>query len=257
MTNLSIDGSIKEQLLDVSPYTYRAFFLLGLVGICVSGYLLVTGLSHFSANDSARNTFIVGGIFFQILETVCFVTVTSIPGIHRPWKYALIALGVSFFIFSISIMTIAQKATVYGGENETKAIDNELAQLNSQLKTIDSIIESFQANAGKQSKSIYAESRELGREALLDATHLIEKKEKLIGQISELQRDRKETAAGFFVQVENIVGFDARSIEFEFYFIRSLFFEISGIFCFAFGGYLRARKIEHDTQDEVANEEVP
>jgi len=87
----------------------------------------------------------------------------------------LIVAGV-LFGFSIAVMTFAQKAALETGESTAAAIDERRADIRQQIASLDDLIMSYRLNAEKQSKSIYANSRELGQDSINKATELIAEK---------------------------------------------------------------------------------
>jgi hypothetical protein len=104
---------------------------------------------------------------------------------------------------------------------------------------LDNVIAGYRLNAETQSKSVFANSRELGQDSLNRATELEEKKLQLAERLFEFQKDRKQTSADFFQQLEGIIGLPALKTEFYFLMIRSVLMELCGIVLMAFAAHLR------------------
>ena len=205
----------------------------------VSGWYLIEGMLHFAGDDSSKRVFIAAGIIFQVTESICFIAATAFTSRSWLWRGSLFTLGTTLFIFSIAVMTLAQKATLQVGDSQAKALDTQIQSIEDQIKSLDNVIAGYRLNAETQSKSVYANSRELGQDSLNRATELEEKKLALADRLYGLQKDRKQTSADFFKQLENIIGFPALKTEFYFLMIRSVLMELCGIVLMAFAAHLR------------------
>lgn len=254
--------------------TQWAIFLVGLAAMIVSGWYLIEGMLHFAGDDSSKRVFIAAGIIFQITESICFIAATAFISRSWLWRGSLFCLGIILFIFSIAVMTLAQKATLQVGDNQGQALDTQIQAIEQQVKSLDNVIAGYRLNAEKQSKSVYANSRELGQDSLNRATELEEKKIDLTTRLFELQSARKQTSADFFQQLEGIIGLPARKTEFYFLMIRSVLMELCGIVLMAFAAHLRtpvqqktgssaekpARRIPYDrsttTEDKTSHQET-
>jgi len=206
----------------------------------VSGWYLIEGMLHFAGDDSSKRVFIAAGIIFQVTESICFVAATAFTGRSWLWRGSLFTLGSILFIFSIAVMTLAQKATLQVGDSQANALETQIQSIEDQIASLDNVIAGYRLNAETQSKSVFANSRELGQDSLNRATELEEKKLALAERLFELQKDRKQTSADFFKQLENIIGFPALKTEFYFLMIRSVLMELCGIVLMAFAAHLRA-----------------
>jgi predicted permease len=222
-----------------SATTQWAIFLVGLCAMMVSGWYLIEGMLHFAGDDSSKKVFIAAGIIFQITESICFVSATAFTTRSWLWRGSLFSLGSILFIFSIAVMTLAQKATLQSGDNQAKAMDLQIGAIKGQIKSLDNVIAGYRLNAEKQSKSVYANSRELGQDSLNRATEIEEKKLQLANRLFDLQKARKQTSADFFKQLESITGLPALKTEFYFLTIRSVLMELCGIVLMAFAAHLR------------------
>ncbi len=205
----------------------------------VSGWYLIEGMLHFAGDDSSKRVFIAAGIIFQVTESICFVAAAAFTGRNWLWRGSLFTLGTVLFIFSIAVMTLAQKATLQSGDSQAKALDTQIQSIEDQIKSLDNVIAGYRLNAETQSKSVFANSRELGQDSLNRATDLEEKKLVLAERLFDLQKDRKQTSADFFKQLENIIGLPALKTEFYFLMIRSVLMELCGIVLMAFAAHLR------------------
>ena len=219
-----------------------AIFLVGLAAMIVSGWYLIEGMLHFAGDDTSKRVFIAAGIIFQITESICFISAAALSNKHFYWRILLLLLGCVLFLFSITVMTLAQKATLQSGEVETSALNEQIAATKSQIASLDEMIGAYRLNAEKQSKSIYANSRELGQDSLNRATELEEKKLELSEKLFTLSSARKQTSSDFFQQLETIINYPAKQMEFYFLVTRSLLLELCGIFLLSFAAYLKLPK---------------
>ena len=231
-----------------------AIFLVGLAAMIVSGWYLIEGMLHFAGDEASKRVFIAAGIIFQITESICFISAAALSSKHLTWRLSLFLLGCVLFFFSITVMTLAQKATLQSGENETTALLEQIAATKSQIASLDEMIAAYRLNAEKQSKSIYANSRELGQDSLNRATELEGKKLELSEKLYSLSSARKQTSSDFFGQLETILGYPALQMEFYFLVSRSLLLELCGIFLLSFAAYLKLPK--HLPHFETTNNQV-
>jgi predicted permease len=222
-----------------SATTQWAIFCVGLCAMMVSGLYLIEGMLHFAGDDDSKRVFIAAGIIFQITESICFIAATALATRSWFWRGSLFTLGSILFVFSIAVMTLAQKATLQSGDNQAKAMDLQIRAIEQQIKSLDNVVAGYRLNAEKQSNSVYANSRELGQDSLNRATEIEEKKLKLADRLFELQKARKQTSSDFFRQLESITGLPALKTEFYFLTIRSVLMELCGIVLMAFAAHLR------------------
>ncbi|WP_455197334.1 hypothetical protein [Kaarinaea lacus] len=225
-----------------------AIFLVGLAAMVVSGWYLIEGMLHFAGDDTSKRVFIAAGIIFQITESICFISAAALSNKHFYWRVLLLLLGCVLFFFSITVMTLAQKATLHSGEVETSALNEQIAATKSQIESLDEMIAAYRLNAEKQSKSIYANSRELGQDSLNRATELEAKKLTLSEKLFTLSSARKQTSSDFFQQLEAIVNYPALQMEFYFLVSRSLLLELCGIFLLSFAAYLKLPRHQPETE---------
>jgi hypothetical protein len=227
-----------------SATTQWAIFSVGLCAMIVSGWYLIEGMLHFAGDDSSKRVFIAAGIIFQVTESICFVAAAGFAGRSWLWRGALFLLGSTLFIFSIAVMTLAQKATLQVGDSQAKALDSQIHSIEDQVASLDNVIAGYRLNAETQSKSVFANSRELGQDSLNRATELEEKKLQLSTRLFELQKDRKQTSSDFFTQLEGIIGLPALKTEFYFLMVRSVLIELCGIVLMAFAAHLRVPVVQ-------------
>jgi hypothetical protein len=220
--------------------TYIFIFCIGLACMAVAGYFLIQGLSQFSGSGGAKNMLIIGGVLFQITESLCFIAASALTYHSLRWRYILFSLGMVLFSFSIGVMTLAQKTALQTGEAQAQANDEKREHIRSQIASLQQVIDSYRLNAEKQSKSIYKDSRALGQDSINRATELEERKMQLSEELYTLNTARRQTAADFFQRLEEISGLPAKSTEFYFLVLRSLLLELSGIILMSFGANLRA-----------------
>ncbi|WP_455221040.1 hypothetical protein [Kaarinaea lacus] len=232
-----------------------AIFLVGLAAMIVSGWYLIEGMLHFAGDDTSKRVFIAAGIIFQITESICFISAAALSNKHFYWRILLLLLGCVLFLFSITVMTLAQKATLQSGEVETSALNEQIAATKSQIASLDEMIAAYRLNAEKQSKSIYANSRELGQDSLNRATELEEKKLELSEKLYTLSSARKQTSSDFFQQLEAIINYPSKQMEFYFLVTRSLLLELCGIFLLSFAAYLKLPRHLPETE-AASNDEV-
>jgi hypothetical protein len=206
----------------------------------VAGYFLIQGLSQFSGSGAAKNMLIVGGVLFQITESLCFIAASALTYHSLRWRYILFSLGVVLFSFSIGVMTLAQKTALQTGEAQAQANDEKRDQVRSQIASLQQVIDSYRLNAEKQSKSIYKDSRAMGQDSINRAAELEERKIQLSNELYDLNTARRQTASDFFQRLEEVSGLPAKSTEFYFLVLRSLLLELSGIILMSFGANLRA-----------------
>jgi hypothetical protein len=210
---------------------------LGLVCMAIAGVILIQGLLQFSANQAAQWIFIASGIAFQVVESFCFVAASRTSPHSRGWRYAMFTLGVCLFVFSIAIMTIAQRAALAVDELAASANDEQRRILHTRLASIDQLIDGYRLNAATQSRSVYAQSRKLGQTSLNLAKDLEEQKQAITAQLLALASHNTQTAADFFTRVERVIGWPATHIEFWFLFLRACLIEIAGVVCLSYGAY--------------------
>ena len=222
-----------------SATTQWAIFCVGLCAMLVSGWYLIEGMLHFAGDDDSKKVFIAAGIIFQVTESICFVSASAFTTRSWLWRSSLFVLGSILFLFSIAVMTLAQKATLQSGDNQAKAMELQILSIEGQIKSLDNVVSGYRLNAEKQSNSVYANSRELGQDSLNRATEIEEKKLQLSERLFELQKARKQSSSDFFRQLENITGLPALKTEFYFLTIRSVLMELCGIVLLAFAAHLR------------------
>ena len=208
--------------------------------MAVAGYFLIEGLSQFSGSGAARNMLIVGGVLFQITESLCFISASALTYHSLRWRYILFGLGSILFCFSIAVMTLAQKTALQTGEAQAQANDEKREHIRGQIASLQQVIDSYRLNAEKQSKSIYKDSRALGQDSINRAAELEERKIQLSEELFSLNSARRQTAADFFQRLEEVTGLPGKSTEFYFLVVRSLLLELSGIILMSFGANLRA-----------------
>jgi len=223
--------------------TYMFIFTIGLACMTVAGYFLVEGLSQFSGSGGARNMLIVGGVLFQITESLCFISASALTHHSLQWRLVLFALGAILFCFSIGVMTLAQKTALQTGEAQAQANDERREHIRSQMASLQEVIDSYRANAASQSRSIYKDSRALGQDSINRAAEMEERKLLLSEELFKLNSDRQQTSSDFFLRLEEVTGLPQKSTEFYFLVLRSLLLETSGIILMSFGANLRAHKI--------------
>jgi len=222
------------------PRSYAHFiFLVGMSCMVVAGFFLIEGLSQFSGDATTRNILIVGGILFQITESLCFIAAASLSFHSVVWRITLFGLGCILFLFSIAVMTLAQKTALQTGINTAAAIDQKRNDIRAQLESLNRMIDSYRLNAERQSKSIYKDSRALGQDSINRANELEQQKINLSNELYQLNQERRETSADFFQRMHDVTGLPAKETEFYFLVIRSLLLELSGILLMAFGANLR------------------
>jgi hypothetical protein len=219
-------------------------FLIGALCMTVAGYLLIDGLSHFSGDDSTRRVLITVGVLFQVTESLCFIIAATPSAAHSAlWRVGFFCFGTLIFIFSIAVMTLAQKTALQSGEFQAAAIDEKREHLRAQIASLDQVIDSYRHNAERQSNSVYKDSRELGQDSINRAAELEQKKLGLSDELFSLNQTRRETSGDFFSQLENVTGLPAKQTEFYFLVVRSLLIELSGILLLAYGARLGAGRI--------------
>jgi len=214
-------------------------FTVGLAAMVVSGWYLIEGMLHFAGDDASKRVFMAAGIIFQITESICFISAAALTSKSVYWRISLFLLGAVLFLFSITVMTLAQKATLQSGENQASALSEQIIALNAQIASLNQMISAYQLNAKKQSQSIYANSRELGQDSLNRATELEAKKLDLTNQLFALNNARKQTSRDFFQQLEVLTGLSALQMEYYFLVSRSLLLELCGIVLMAFAAHLK------------------
>ncbi|MFV2056233.1 MAG: hypothetical protein ACC707_07175 [Thiohalomonadales bacterium] len=245
-------------LVTIQPIYAKLIFGVGLACMVVAGFFLIEGLSQFAGSNETRNVLIIGGILFQITESLCFIAAASLTFHSLTWRVTLFSLGVILFIFSIGVMTLAQKTALQTGINEASAIDEKRNHIRSQIVSLDRMIESYRFNAEKQSKSIFKDSRALGQDSINRAAGIEQKKLELSDQLFTLNQSRRETSVDFFNRLEEVTHLPAQSTEFYFLVLRSLLIELSGILLMAFGASLHAlgrftKEPERPTPTDLAN----
>lgn len=223
--------------------TYLGIFSVGIACMVVSGYFLIEGLAEFSGGAAAKRMLIVGGILFQLTESICFISAAALTSHSFTWRYILFSLGIVLFGFSIAVMTLAQKTALQAGEAQAKAIDERRENLRMQIQNYDKMIESYRSNATKQSQSIFKDSRALGQDSINRAAELEAKKMQASETLFSLNQQRQHTSSDFFKRIENVFGWDAERTEFYFLVIRSLLLELCGVILMSFGANLRAYNV--------------
>ncbi len=220
--------------------SYVLIFCIGAACMAVAGYFLIEGLSEFSGNANTTRMLIIGGVLFQITESICFISASALTYHSLRWRYILFALGIVLFCFSIGVMTLAQKTALQTGETQASANDEKRTHLRNQIKSLQKVIESYRYNAQRQSRSIYKDSRAKGQDSLNRAAKLEDKKLQLAETLFVLNKARRQTSSDFFKRVEEVVGLPAASTEFYFLVARSLLLELSAIILMSFAANLRA-----------------
>ncbi|MGD8572193.1 MAG: hypothetical protein PVH98_06990 [Gammaproteobacteria bacterium] len=234
-------------------------FAVGLTAMVVAGWYLIEGMLHFAGDSASKRVFIAAGIIFQITESICFISAAALSSRHIYWRIALFIMGCILFLFSITVMTLAQKATLQSGENETLALNENINATKAQITSIEDTIAAYRLNAEKQSKSIYPDSRELGQDSLNRATELEQEKRLLSDKLFQLQSSRRQTSSDFFEQLETIIGLPALQMEFYFLVSRSLLLELCGILLLSFAAHLKSPKHvpRRETADKVEQRHKP
>jgi len=220
--------------------TYVLIFCIGAACMAVAGYFLIEGLSEFSGNAGTTRMLIIGGVLFQITESICFISASALTYHSLRWRYILFALGMVLFCFSIGVMTLAQKTALQTGETQASANDEKRKHIRDQITSLQKVIDSYRYNAQRQSRSIYKDSRAKGQDSLNRAANLEERKIQLSENLFILNKARRQTSSDFFKRVEEIVGLPAASTEFYFLVARSLLLELSAIILMSFAANLRA-----------------
>ena len=234
------DRSI-ENVVTFSRQHYAFLFTVGFCSMVVAGWFLIDGLSQFSASTSMYYALVLSAIIFQLGEAGMFVTAAVLPVYYRKWRWFTIVVGSSLFILSVLVMTLAQKSAMSSGEIKANAIDEKVRLLQSQIASIDSVIQSYQTNADKQSRSVYAQSRALGQDSLNRSSALLEKKLTLSSQIFDLQSKRNLTSGDFFSSVEKVTGFDGQTTELVYLVARSALLEFLGVSLMTLAAYFKPR----------------
>lgn len=219
-----------------------SIFSVGLAAMLVAGWYLIEGMLHFAGDAASKRVFIAAGIIFQITESICFISAAALSAKHLYWRISLFLLGCILFLFSITVMTLAQKATLQTGENESAALNDKISATKAQMDSLNDTIAAYRLNAKKQSQSIYANSRELGQDSLNRATELEQQKQQLTDKLFALQSSRRQTSSDFFQQLEAITGLPASQTEFYFLVSRSLLLELCGIFLLSFAAHLKSTR---------------
>lgn len=238
--------------LPQNRFTASLVFLVGAACMVVAGYFLIEGLSQFSGNETTRNVLIIGGILFQITESLCFIAAASLAFHSLIWRLSLFGLGCLLLLFSIGVMTLAQKTALQTGINEASAIDEKRKHIRDQLDSLNRMIDSYRENAQSQSKSIFKDSRALGQDSINRAADIERQKQDLSQQLFLLNQERKETSLDFFKRLEEVTGMPAISTEFYFLVLRSLLLELCGIILMAFGANLRALIMQQRLEKSAA-----
>ncbi len=233
------------------------FLVIGLLCMVVAGYFLIEGLLQFGGGDAAKRMLIVAGILFQVTESLCFISAAGLAAHSMRWRHSMFLLGLVLFSFSIAVMTFAQKAALETGEAEASAIDEQRKQVREQLTSLDELITSYQLNAERQSKSIFADSRRLGQDSINKATELAEKRMSLTEKLYGLTESRRQTSHDFFIKLEEVTGLNALKTEFWFLFIRSFLLEICGIMLMSFGSHLLSRRKEWMDAQQISTVLAP
>ena len=235
------------------PFAY----LVLMVGICfmvAAAFLLIQGLSRFSGDSGSQHLFIVFGILFQAGESLCFIAAARQSHHSSFWRLGLLVLGIVLFCFSISVMTLAQKATMQVGTNAASALDEQRTFLRNQIESLDHSINSYRFNAEKQSKSIYKDSRALGQDSLNRAIELEQQKRKLSEKLFSLSNERRESSADFFARLENIFGWPAETTEFYFLVLRAFLIELCGVLFLSYGSYsISVLPTKNNRQNSIQN----
>ena len=104
--------------------------------MAVAGYFLIEGLSQFSGDSTAKNMLIIGGVLFQITESLCFIAAAALTYHSLRWRYMLFSLGAVLFCFSIGVMTLAQKTALQTGEAQAQANDEKREHIRSQIASL-------------------------------------------------------------------------------------------------------------------------
>lgn len=223
-------------------------FLVGMSAMVVAGWYLIEGMLHFAGDETSKRVFIAAGIIFQITESICFIAAAALTAGSIYWRMSLVLLGTLLFLFSITVMTLAQKATLQSGESEANALEQQISAIQKQIASLDEMIAGYRLNAEKQSQSIFANSRELGQDSLNRATELEQQKLDLSNSLFNLTSAKRQTSSDFFEQLEKIIGLPALQTEFYFLVTRSLLLELCGIFLMAFAAYLKLPAVLKDSR---------
>lgn len=222
--------------------------------MAVAGYFLIEGLSQFAGSGGGKRMLIVGGVLFQITESICFIAASALTYHSLRWRYILFSLGVVLFSFSIAVMTLAQKTALQTGESQAQANDEQREHIRKQIASLQQVIDSYRFNAEKQSRSIYKDSRALGQDSINRAAELEDRKIQLSEQLYTLNTARRQTSSDFFQHLEEVTGLSKKTTEFYFLVLRSLLLELSGIILLSFGANLRAYNnlvISSSTQSDL------
>ena len=236
--------STKLELSDIRSLSMKHHYALLGIGISlmvVAGFFLVEGLSQFAANENLKMALMASGILFQVAESACFITAAALDTKYAKWRGILLTGGVLLFMFSIAVVTIAQKASFEAGESSAQVADAKAADLATQIENLDKAIATYRLNAEKQSKSIYAQSRALGQDSLNKSMELADKRAQLAKELFALRNQRQVTSLDIFRRIENITGFGAENIELLYIFVRSLFLEFFGVLFLSIAAYFKPK----------------
>lgn len=228
-----------NQVLIFSAHHRAVIFLVGFACMVLSGYFLVIGLSQFAVNESIKVILAASAVTLQIAESACFMIAAAMPSPFKKIRAALFVGGSIIFIFSIAVVTVAQKAVFQESEVSANANDTMKKNIEGQIANLDATIASYRLNGEKQSRSIYPESRAKGQESLDEATKLMEKREALSEQLFELQKQRSVTGMDVYRKLEKVLRIDAENIELGYILVRSLLLETIGVLFLSLPGYLK------------------
>lgn len=228
-----------NQVLIFSARHRAVIFLVGFACMVLSGYFLVIGLSQFAVNESVKVILAASAVTLQIAESACFMIAAAMPSPFKKIRAALFAGGSIIFIFSIAVVTVAQKAVFQESEVSANASDTMTKNIEGQIANLDATIASYRLNGEKQSRSIYPESRAKGQESLDKAAKLTEKQEALSAKLFDLQKQRSVTGMDVYHKLEKILGIDAENMELGFIVVRSLLLETIGVLFLSLPGYLK------------------
>ena len=213
-------------------------FLLGCSIMCVSGYFFAVGLSTFASKPEYKTIYVLSAILFQLSEASCFSLLASLPSQYKKIKFSLLIGGMIIVAFSIITMIFSQKAISEESLKNATDQDDKSANIQKQIDNIDKTIAAYRQNAEQQSKSIYKESRAAGQESLNISMKLMERRDKLVQEKFNVDKNRQVTNIDVYDKLGRNIGVGKDILDTSIISVRSIMLEFFGVFFLSIASFL-------------------
>lgn len=213
----------------------------GCVIMGVSTYFLIEGMS---ALGDAGHMNTIGGIALQIGESVLLFVAGGWLYKKSGLRYTAVTLGILAAVFSVTMMTLAQKSSIESGQHHANKIDKKVARLEARKARIQRRIDSIMPSIQKDLDSTMYRSRGLKREEQ-KITPKVQQIAKIDLQLDKLESQRKLTNSQIMQDIADFLHVSVVTATMIILWLRSFLFEGSAIVLFMIAGYLFQERREY------------